>query len=474
MASWYVDNAATGTNAGTSWENAWESFGDIVWGGAGVVAGDTLYVSGGSTTKTYSERMVVGASGSAGYPITISVGQDASHNGVATFTLTADEYGGISITGRSYITLQGNYGSSQHMRFTGCKHCGLYIGASCHHLIFDYLESDTNGDGSNLFSDDGIYFDMGVSEPDVLIAEIRNCKIHDNNSRGILINGPTNTGTMYGRFLIHDNDIYNLNDDAIFSTSGGMDIYDNDIHGIVGVKGHPDGMQLLNGYDRVWGNYVYDIGTALWTPNSYIFIDLNKGDTDCGNILVYNNICKHNQGPIAGDDYVRGIAYKMEATQSGCDNVLIANNTVIGMPAWGIEGDFRAAQVTNVRVLNNLLYNNGQLAGCDALVLECTAPNAIGSDGDAVDIIMDYNLVNEGPSGNNDWTPTVDTQDHGLTGDPLLDSEFAPQIGSPAIAAAKVLSSDFTTDKDGVERGASWDMGAYEYGAPVLQKMRIY
>ena len=53
-ANWYVDNVATGANNGTSWAAAWKSFSAVVWGSSGVKAGDTLYISGGSSSRASS------------------------------------------------------------------------------------------------------------------------------------------------------------------------------------------------------------------------------------------------------------------------------------------------------------------------------------------------------------------------------------------------------------------------------------
>jgi len=79
-ANWYVDNAATGTvHNGTSWASAWTSFSAVVWGSSGVKAGDTLYLSGGATSKTYTETWAVGASGTAALPIRIAL--DAANHG---------------------------------------------------------------------------------------------------------------------------------------------------------------------------------------------------------------------------------------------------------------------------------------------------------------------------------------------------------------------------------------------------------
>ena len=69
----YVDNAASGSNDGSSWADAWKSFKDIDWGT--VQPGETIYVSGGGDTKTYLEQLTVGKSGAAGSPITVAAGR---------------------------------------------------------------------------------------------------------------------------------------------------------------------------------------------------------------------------------------------------------------------------------------------------------------------------------------------------------------------------------------------------------------
>ena len=62
-----------GKKNGTSYENAWDGFGRIVWGPGGVQAGDTLYVCGFHTGSN-GHYLVVGASGMKGAPIRIDGG----------------------------------------------------------------------------------------------------------------------------------------------------------------------------------------------------------------------------------------------------------------------------------------------------------------------------------------------------------------------------------------------------------------
>jgi hypothetical protein len=101
--NWYVDKNASGPNNGTSWDNAWTSIGGIVWNS--VQPGDTVYISGGTTSKTYSERLTSGKSGTAGNVITISVGQDGGHNGSVILDGTGVQYNGITLN-NSYFKKQ--------------------------------------------------------------------------------------------------------------------------------------------------------------------------------------------------------------------------------------------------------------------------------------------------------------------------------------------------------------------------------
>lgn len=88
-ADWYVRPLTTpgtyGGEDGTTYADAWNGFQNIVWGGAGVVAGDTLYVAG-----THHGKMTVGASGTVGSPITITAyGSGATISGATNYNTTA-------------------------------------------------------------------------------------------------------------------------------------------------------------------------------------------------------------------------------------------------------------------------------------------------------------------------------------------------------------------------------------------------
>jgi hypothetical protein len=108
-----VDKNASGSNNGTSWANAWQSFSAISW--SSIQPGDNIYISGGPDSTVYTSGMTVGKSGTAGHPITITIGKyapnSAGHSGRVIF-----DGGGGSMTafqiratgsGRNYITVKG-------------------------------------------------------------------------------------------------------------------------------------------------------------------------------------------------------------------------------------------------------------------------------------------------------------------------------------------------------------------------------
>ena len=75
----YVAKNAGGSNDGSSWSNAWESFSVINW--SVVQPGDVIYISGGSDSTVYTETMTIGKNGTSTNKIIITKGIDAGHNG---------------------------------------------------------------------------------------------------------------------------------------------------------------------------------------------------------------------------------------------------------------------------------------------------------------------------------------------------------------------------------------------------------
>lgn len=84
MATWYVrpDSSHSGTRNGTTYTTAWGGWSEIVWGGGGVSAGDTLYVCG---SHLYSSTITVGSHGGTASSRTIIRGDASEADGKITF-----------------------------------------------------------------------------------------------------------------------------------------------------------------------------------------------------------------------------------------------------------------------------------------------------------------------------------------------------------------------------------------------------
>jgi hypothetical protein len=191
-ASWYVDNDASGSNNGTSWANAWTALRNVVWGSGGVKAGDTLFISGGTTSKTYditsTEYLGIGASGSSlSNPITIRIGQDASHNGVAILDGNNSYAGHIRFYNRNFITIDGEYNGARHIKLYNGSTAGgnnsLIDANTINGIKIRYLELEKGDNGIGL-----VYPNRSGLTANV--CEIDHCYIHDiRQNSAIYMNG---------------------------------------------------------------------------------------------------------------------------------------------------------------------------------------------------------------------------------------------------------------------------------------------
>jgi len=100
---YYVDKNASGQNTGTSWTNAWQSFASINWNS--INPGDIIWISGGTSGKTYFEKLTINKAGTITNPVTVKAATQNGHNGTVIID-GENSRGGIRINA-DYVTVDG-------------------------------------------------------------------------------------------------------------------------------------------------------------------------------------------------------------------------------------------------------------------------------------------------------------------------------------------------------------------------------
>lgn len=305
----------------------------------------------------------------------------------------------VSISSASYVEIDGINIDSAHMGSTA-----VYIMASAHHIRMQNLDVSQGvlgGSAAILVESDN--------------NELYNISVHGGGIDGVFCGTPCSS---YGFYIAgRDNIIDGAN---IYNTSGlGLQFYaasrtvDNNIfrnsriHDIVrsGFAGNEvDGM-LVNGTNaRVYNNVFYNIGQG--TAGGACLVVYGGGSS--GN-KIYNNTCYNIEG-----NGISATDSSSPAQSSDFKNNLVI--TLTGTP-------FTAAAGTTYTCTN--LVTTGATTNCTS-----------GSHGS---VTAGAVFVSAGGG----------------------DFRLAP--GSPAIDVGADVSATFTTDYAGTTRGASFDVGAYEF-----------
>ena len=477
-ANWYVDNGATGANNGASWPNAWTSFSRVVWGTGGVQAGDTLFISGGTTSKTYIENWSVGASGTSGSPISIKTGQDPGHNGTVIFDYGASgdsgTGSGIGLNGRSHIIISGKVGGLRRLKIQNLRNTsdsmqgtGIGgIGVTASNILVEYVEIYN--------CNNGVYVSYSTN------IEVRYCKITMRGDTGV---GLIASSGSWDSHRIHHNEITSMvnsgGPDGI-SCSDGVSIYNNTFritrHSSYTSDQHPDQIQATGNYLKVYNNDFVDIGDSA--------IDFDAwSNTEPHDVWIYNNIFRIVTAIDPYPEYFR--LYSSNGRLSSATNFKILNNLFIDNNAGG--NNFTAVRFTvdgevsgtGNEIKNNIFYNCGDGSQYFPMIQINGPSGSFSFDGNVyyhpsgTSYIKIYGKLYK----SSEWI--AESEPNGKTGAPLFVSYTPYSAGNDlrlsandkvAINGGVNLSSYMTSDKNGVTRpqGGQFDIGPYEYSIEVV------
>ena len=344
-ANWYVDNAATGANNGTSQANAWTNFTRIAY--ASIQPGDTLWINGGPIGLTNVYR--------ASLDDRFGVGSPTPGTLIAPITVRPLPGGGlVKIIGGIFLSkdswhLDGRWNTnaitsadSVLTTFDVNTNCGIEVSCTNAGSAVQVFGQDRLVYGIHLSlmksrDDTGIAMvDVGAGRPIGNGAEIAYCWIE--NIQGYALRGEfaNVVSNDFGQLKVHHNLIEHVNDN-FFQYPGYVDVFKNvcRYHDDPDI-GHPDCIQEVNVFSRIYDNIFYNF------KGSRFYVEANGTNTH--DILAYNNIW-YSDTNWYGNWYTN---------VSGTNVSFITNNAGTGFDITGHD----AAPGTDCNVSNVFFFNN--------------------------------------------------------------------------------------------------------------------
>ena len=482
--NYYVDKYANGSNNGTSWANAWQSFSVINWGS--INPGDYIFISGGTDSTIYYEEMDIPATvkGTAINPITIIAGKYApnptGHNG--RVIIDGGDYPSAGSRPYSiYINLNSYSSATEYVTLKGFElrggKAGLKIEGYSERIIIDSMTVTHYYDVAGIWVM-GQGYGNSFSGCDSTI--IQNCTIISDVNWGnqtdcIYVGGATNT-------IIRNNYIHQRSQNPTAHTDGIQSIY-------------------CQGWE-IYNNIIISDSVYSPTGGGMPFI-VRDGDMS-GNhlpVIVYNNFMYMGGVWMAGANW--GIVMNTHSGDQCCapqPPCYIFNNTIIGNGPQlnGVSLDYFVSGIFENNIVaqygagtpGTWLTTVGNSSGT-AIDVDSAKGNLFwrqwGSGGDP-DIYGSWTNGSQSISGHSGWSDWINIGGTGINENPLLVNNIGhePDQGalrgnlqedSPAINAGTDLTYlksmiynlygitiDIEHDINGNVRNTTHpSMGAYEY-----------
>lgn len=445
--NWYVDKDAPSGGNGQSWATAWNSFSSIQW--SSIQPGDTLYVSGGTTSKTYTDNLIIGISGSPGKRIRITKGTDSGHNGevILSYPINAQSSAAIYLSGKKHLIIENfkivNWPQGVQIRNGNTPGSTQDIIIQNNHIT----TASQAGVGVNGWNQAGMY------------NYIQNVVIRNNYITSVQ-STQAQTDLIYAQYFenltIENNTLIQLN---------------NWFDGSCKTSPHADPIQTNRGYNQIirhnYIEYKHHNGCSLT-----LMLSLNIGNTD-----IYGNII--NSYLNGSDTAVKSIiGYKDGALPpyDGPEYLRFYNNIIIGDHFQAL---YLISPLGTYEVKNNIFYSmiEGGANGMDRSIVFLLNPpeNMSNINGNLYWGIGGYSVPQfywiTWSNRPRTWEQVQATgaEQNGLSEIPLFtnfdNKLFSLQIGSPGIDDGLSLNSKYNLAYNGIIRpqGAGWDIGAFEF-----------
>ena len=423
--NYYVDKYASGSNNGTSWDNAWNSFNIIDW--SIMKAGDILFISGGKDSTVYNESLNVGTSGNIIDYLTIRGGLDTNHNGKVIIDV---QYVGIKIIKKSYIKIS-------NLLIKNASH-GVYIrGVSTGDVNAIYLDSlkVLNFTKQGAISING--WSSGGWDATVDSVFIKNCILTTSFST------THQTDVIYAQYC---NNLFILNN-TISVTSK--------------IKGsHTDAIQFVHNIKNITiaNNSISNLTSSEANNKSNGIMGANL----IGKGLFYNNIVYAPNFRNSGNNV---FSYSNGTVSDGVGSWYIYNNVFIG---GGTINLFKIED-KDAHIKNNIFYSIPH--GTGQVILKAPLDNWSQLDYNLYgqnNGIKENKIINFDGSKSMNQMQRLGAELHGVDRqDPLFKIPFSNlhlQNDSPALDSGINLGLPFTKDKTDIERpkNGNWDLGCYQ------------